>query len=418
MTLKEELEILRGEPIQVFTGDPLDIPCIETSDPEKLCKHPVVSVHMITYNHEPYIRQAIEGVMMQKTDFEFELVIGEDCSTDRTREICFEYQKRYPDKIRVLWSHENITVQHPHPAGRNSTRVTIRCRGEFIAFCEGDDYWIDPLKLQKQVDVMRRHPNVGLCFGSARIVRSGKPDLVWGEKCAWAEGVIPGRAFMLQHIFGAKEKGLWPTARFLMTASVLFRREIFEKALSLYEVLHWRILVGDTPLWLGLASFGDVYYLPDVVSVYNQLSTGSCGVYGDNVGRDGFIARMYYFTQVLKMPLTDLPLEWQTKILQRMLWHSCQGKPRDVQRKQIAMLRNDAWFGGLCCAFGNVVRCVSLFGVGSQFNRLMGWYSSYWRGDSFPRWLREEYAEHSFEYKYKPSTVFGRIVMGLGKKLA
>ena len=88
MTLKEELEILRGEPIGVFTGDPMDIPCIETSDAEKLCKRPVVSVHMITYNHEPYIRQAIEGVMMQKTDFEFELIIGEDCSQDKTREIC------------------------------------------------------------------------------------------------------------------------------------------------------------------------------------------------------------------------------------------------------------------------------------------------------------------------------------------
>ena len=153
MTLKEELEILRGEPIKVFDGDPMDIPCIETSDPEKLCKHPVVSVHMITYNHEPYIRQAIEGVMMQKTNFEFELVIGEDCSQDKTREICFEYQKKYPDKIRVLWWHENLQ-KVSHPAGGNGRRTTAHCRGEFIAFCEGDDYWIDPLKLQKQVDVM------------------------------------------------------------------------------------------------------------------------------------------------------------------------------------------------------------------------------------------------------------------------
>ena len=94
MTVKEEFEMLRGEPIKVFEGDSMNIPCIETSDAEKLCKHPIVSVHMLAYNHEPYIRQAIEGVMMQQTDFEFELVIGEDCSTDKTREICFEYQKR------------------------------------------------------------------------------------------------------------------------------------------------------------------------------------------------------------------------------------------------------------------------------------------------------------------------------------
>ena len=152
MTLKEELEILRGEPIEVFTGDPMDIPCIETSDPERLCKNPVVSVHMITYNHEPYIRQAIEGVMMQKTDFEFDLVIGEDCSQDKTREICFEYQKKYPDKIRVFWWHENVSK-----LGGNGRRTRAHCRGEFIAFCEGDDYWTDEFKLQRQIDFLRSH---------------------------------------------------------------------------------------------------------------------------------------------------------------------------------------------------------------------------------------------------------------------
>lgn len=159
MTLKKELEILRGEPIKVFDGDPMDIPCIETSDAEKLCKHPVVSVHMITYNHEPYIRQAIEGVMMQKTDFEFELVIGEDCSQDKTREICFEYQQKYPDKIRVLWWHENVSK-----LGGNGRRNRAHCRGEFIAFCEGDDCWTDKDKLKKQIDLIRKY-DAGLCVG-------------------------------------------------------------------------------------------------------------------------------------------------------------------------------------------------------------------------------------------------------------
>ena len=107
MTLKEELEILRGEPIEVFTGDPMDIPCIETSDAEKICKHPVASVYMLTYNHEPYIRQAIEGVMMQKTDFPFEIVINDDASTDGTAEIIREYERNYPDILRPLYHTEN-----------------------------------------------------------------------------------------------------------------------------------------------------------------------------------------------------------------------------------------------------------------------------------------------------------------------
>ena len=108
MSIKNQLEILLGDNIQVFKGNPLDIPCNETSDIEKLCKEPLVSVHMITYNHEPYIRKAIEGIMMQKTDFEFELVIGEDCSQDKTREICFEYQKMY-NQLYKLYSYFLLT---------------------------------------------------------------------------------------------------------------------------------------------------------------------------------------------------------------------------------------------------------------------------------------------------------------------
>ncbi len=134
------------------------IPCNETSDAERLCKHPLVSVFMITFNHECFIRQAIEGVVMQETDFEYELVIGEDCSKDRTREICFECQKQHPDKLRVLWSENNLWA-----ANRGNTKRTlIRCRGKYIAYCEGDDYWTDPKKLQKQVEYMEAHPGCAI----------------------------------------------------------------------------------------------------------------------------------------------------------------------------------------------------------------------------------------------------------------
>ena len=138
-----------------------DIPCIETSDAEKLCKRPMVSVNMQTYNHEKFIRQAIEGVVMQEADFEYELIIGEDCSKDRTREICFEYQKKYPDKIRVLWAEENVCRLFNQA---NVNRCAIRSRGRYVAWCEGDDYWTDPKKLQKQVEYMEGHPGCAGCF--------------------------------------------------------------------------------------------------------------------------------------------------------------------------------------------------------------------------------------------------------------
>jgi len=119
---------------------------------------PMVSVAMITYNHEPFIREAIEGVLMQQTTFPYELVIGEDCSTDRTREICIEYRQKHPDKIRLLLNDKNLGMMP------NFIQTLNACSGKYIALCEGDDYWIDTMKLQKQVDILEYDPQIGICY--------------------------------------------------------------------------------------------------------------------------------------------------------------------------------------------------------------------------------------------------------------
>lgn len=309
MTLKEELEILRGEPIEVFTGDPMDIPCVETSDPEKLCKHPLVSVHMITYNHEPYIRQAIEGVMMQKTDFEFELVIGEDCSQDKTREICFEYQKKYPDKVRVLWWHENLRALK-HPAGGNGQRNRAHCRGDFIAHCEGDDYWIDPLKLQKQVDVMRRYPNVGLCYTDVRDhFMSGAigKQLIVSERLKMPKGVIPGMWFCRMAILGRDLKRCEREWSGTPTPSVLTRRGIAEEGDRRYEIFRWRLNLGDLQRWISIASLSDVYFLPEDCTRYHVTTTGALGTLRQRVHCDGVLVRLYFFNKLWGFSLKDYP---------------------------------------------------------------------------------------------------------------
>ena len=303
MTLKEELEILRGEPIEVFDGDPMDIPCIETSDPDKLCKHPVVSVHMITYNHELYIRQAIEGVMMQKTDFEFELVIGEDCSQDKTREICFEYQKKYPEKIRVLWWHENVLK-----LGGNGRRNRAHCRGEFIAYCEGDDYWIDPLKLQKQVDVMRKNPNVGLVYTNAvdyREERGSYSDwLVNGDV---PYGLISGEKYVFWNVYSHAPDQSLTTESYLRTATTLIRSSTLKKAADLYEILSWRLRLGDVPCWLALASCSDVYGLSDKTAVYRLHNRGARVRLGAALWRDNLLTRIYFNKVSLGSQNSDLP---------------------------------------------------------------------------------------------------------------
>lgn len=119
---------------------------------------PVVSICMNTFNHEEFIGQAIEGVLMQKTSFPILLVIAEDQSTDRTRQICEDYERKYPSLIHLLPSDKKFFQS------ANLARSIKACTGKYIALCEGDDYWTDPFKLQKQVDFLESHPDHAIVF--------------------------------------------------------------------------------------------------------------------------------------------------------------------------------------------------------------------------------------------------------------
>lgn len=118
----------------------------------------LVSIVCITYNHEPYLRDALEGFLFQKTTFPFEIILAEDCSTDGTRAICEEYAAKYPDKINYIYRDHNV--------GYNENEYEAMCaaKGKYIAYCEGDDYWTDPNKLQKQVDFLESHPEYAVCW--------------------------------------------------------------------------------------------------------------------------------------------------------------------------------------------------------------------------------------------------------------
>jgi glycosyltransferase involved in cell wall biosynthesis len=131
---------------------------------DKVESEVMLSVCCVTYNHEKYIHQAIEGFLMQKTTFKYEILIGEDCSTDNTRKIIEEYVLRYPDKIKLITSEFNVG------AHKNAERVSKEVKGKYIALCDGDDHWTDPLKLQKQVDFLEQnHGYIMCCHYSKRI---------------------------------------------------------------------------------------------------------------------------------------------------------------------------------------------------------------------------------------------------------
>ncbi len=115
-----------------------------------------LSVFVVTYNQEKYIRQCLDSILMQEVDFDYEVVIGEDHGTDDTRAICEEYAEKYP-KVRLLPLTENLGIV------KNWKRVLSECTGEFVAMCEGDDYWMDPRKLQKQVSFLESHKEFSIC---------------------------------------------------------------------------------------------------------------------------------------------------------------------------------------------------------------------------------------------------------------
>lgn len=228
--------------------DPAAIPCIETSDSVRLCRNPLVSVRLITYNHEPYIRKCLESVLGQKTDFEYEVVVGEDCSQDKTREICFEFQKRYPEKVRVLWSHENV-----YKLDGNLLRTAYRCRGEYVAYLEGDDYWTDDMKLQKQADLMRKAnavccvANFHTLYSDGRTMRSG-----YRSKCG---------VFSHDDMFH-----FYPH-----TSTYLVRREACMAWRKVYPGIHGDY---DVVMLHCLIGMGKVVMLEDVVSTYRLTGAG------------------------------------------------------------------------------------------------------------------------------------------------
>jgi glycosyltransferase involved in cell wall biosynthesis len=117
---------------------------------------PFVSIFMMTYNHERYIAKALDSILSQKVNFDYEIVLGEDCSSDKTREIVLSYKRKYADLIKLLLHDQNLG------ASNNQIVVIEKCTGKYIAILEGDDYWIDPYKLQKQVDFLEANPDYGM----------------------------------------------------------------------------------------------------------------------------------------------------------------------------------------------------------------------------------------------------------------
>ncbi|WP_158555782.1 glycosyltransferase [Peribacillus glennii] len=206
----------------------------------------LVSINCITYNHENYIADAIESFIMQKTNFDFEIQIGEDCSTDNTRTIVQKYASMHPGKIKLITSEKNVGAR------QNSMRLRSNAKGKYIAICEGDDFWTDPYKLQKQVDYMESNPECSMCFHAAEIVEeSGTPT---------KEFVRPYQQTCKSPIEDIISGG----GGFCATPSILYKKKFMEDPPEFYKNAH----VGDYPMQMIVASQGYAYYIDEVMAAY------------------------------------------------------------------------------------------------------------------------------------------------------
>lgn len=215
---------------------------------------PLVSVRTSTYNHEKYIRQCIEGILMQKTTFQFEYIIGEDCSTDGTMAIVKEYAQKYPDLIRVVTDDVNVGMKN------NGLRCIERCRGKYMAACEGDDWWTDPYKLQKQVDFLESHPDYLMCTTSYSSFRM-KDGLV-------KEGKTEGKGVDIT---------MWKLMKKnpIGTLSALYRRDVLDRFEAEVRPLMPSFRMGDLTLWIYMADKGKIHELPCTTAVYRILENSA-----------------------------------------------------------------------------------------------------------------------------------------------
>ncbi|GBU25162.1 hypothetical protein R83H12_01802 [Fibrobacteria bacterium R8-3-H12] len=218
---------------------------------------PLVSIHCITFNHAKFIRLCLDGFIMQKTNFPFEVLIHDDASTDGTQNIIMEYQQKYPEIIKPIYQTENQYSKNIDMCGFNYERVL----GKYVALCEGDDYWTDENKLQIQVDFMESHPECSVCFHPVNVI--------WEDNSK------------LNYISSSKEKRFNKDvlelrdllkSNFIYTNSVMYRWQFYGKN---YEVFYPSDILPMDWYWhLFHSQYGTICFIDKCMSVYNKHAGG------------------------------------------------------------------------------------------------------------------------------------------------
>ena len=226
---------------------------------------PLVSVIVTTYNHEPYLADALDAILSQRCDFGVEIVLGEDCSSDGTLAVCREYAEKYPENITLIASAENVGWRE------NYRRCVEAARGKYIAFCDGDDYWCDVERLSEQVALMEANPNVGLCYTLAE--RRNEEGRLVGH-FPIGEGHTTLNAMLHD----------WCVEN----CTTLARRDaVVDYYASEKPENRPEWLTEDLPMWLYVASHFEVAYIDRVTAVHR--------VFADSVSHSTSLAKRLAF---------------------------------------------------------------------------------------------------------------------------
>ena len=261
----------------------------------------LVSVEVLAYNQSNYIRQTLDSILMQKTNFKYEILINDDCSTDGTAEIIREYEHKYPDIIKSLYQIEN---QFSKNISISRNFIFPRVRGKYFAICEGDDYWTDPCKLQKQVDFLEAHPGYIGCFHPVKVIYEDinkKAELYPNNK-----DVKGRKVFTLDDLL---------QRNYIQTNSVVYRWRFNED--NVLDSFPENIMPGDWYLHLLHAQKGDIAFLPEVMAVYRRNSGGiwyDSLTNVDNLHLKYGIKEINFYYSVYKN-ITDCSQEYFEKIL-------------------------------------------------------------------------------------------------------
>lgn len=286
----------------------------------KMEKDILVSVNCITYNHAAYIRQCLDGFLMQKTNFRYEVLVHDDASTDGTADIIREYADRYPDIILPYYQTENQYSRGKGFVGGAINRR--RARGKYIASCEGDDYWTDPMKLQKQVEYMEEHPDCTMCYTGFRNVDENGQEFFRGNYES-----------MMRNSRSGDLLPMLLEGNFILTCTTMHRREVWQEPFFLNAPHHF-----DYVLFTAQSILGPLGYIPERTAAYRMTSTGAMATQHDRYWRMTCDTFVYFYEMILSGKI-DVAKERITGRVYRAMVRGCNKMPAEYNHWKRSFIR-------------------------------------------------------------------------------